>query len=385
MDKIVSFLTAVVFTLLSFLGIPFESPDLKPIPQIPVRLTEEEAEILSSVFDSETTWLASIQLNNGAIPMTSCKNGEVSVNPYFADIAALALLDCGEKYISQVKDYTEWHFSHLNTTETDYNGIDGTIYDYVISVNDSKVVSEAVATANGIKSYDSTDSYAATFLCVLKKYYDVTGDKEYIISKSRDIRRITDAMFSTLSNGLTFAKPDYEVRYLMDNCEVYNGSVAASELLKISGNNEYAKKCEHIAKKIRYSINGKLMNYFNGNYNVATDKANQTVIDFSWDKYYPCATAQLFPILCGVISPNTERAVSLYNKFCEVYCWENFDIPDIFCWGSNVYTAALMGDTERVVRYMTKYKNTFAEHAYPLYNADSARVAMAAKKLLDSK
>ena len=28
----------------------------------------------------------------------------------------------------------DWHFAHLNTAETDYNGVDGTIYDYTLTV-----------------------------------------------------------------------------------------------------------------------------------------------------------------------------------------------------------------------------------------------------------
>ena len=39
-----------------------------------------------------------VKLENGAIPMTYTENGEVSVNPYFSDFAALALLDSAEKY-----------------------------------------------------------------------------------------------------------------------------------------------------------------------------------------------------------------------------------------------------------------------------------------------
>lgn len=100
--------------------------------------------------------------------------------------------------------------------------------------------------------------------------------------------------------------------------------------------------------------------------------------------YYPCATAQLFPILSGLIEPNTERAETLYNKFSDTYDWEKFDYPDDFYWGANVYTAALMNDLDRVVTYMTEYKALMdGGHKYPLYNADIARASMAAYIMLE--
>ena len=54
------------------------------------------------------------------------------------------------------------------------------------------------------------------------------------------------------------------------------------------------------------------------------------------------------------------------------------DVPDRFYWGSNVYTAALMGDVERVSTYMSLYERVMSRHLFPLYNADAAKVCMAA-------
>ena len=48
-------------------------------------------------------------------------------------------------------------------------------------------------------------------------------------------------------------------------------------------------------------------------------------------------------------------------------------------WGSNAYTAALMGDTLRVETYLTAYEQRVsASREYPLYNGDAAWVAMTA-------
>ncbi|MBR6781379.1 MAG: hypothetical protein IKM24_10245, partial [Clostridia bacterium] len=234
MQILLSIVTVVVMILTSFFnGFVGEKPaDLEiadPDTAFNAELSAADALLLEGIYTSELAWLAYTQLDNGAIPMTGNKNGEVTVNPYFADIAALALLTDAENYADEVKSYMEWHFEHLNTAATDYNGVDGTIYDYTLTVENGKVTAENVT--NGEPSYDSTDSYAATFLTVVNAYYEATADKEYIVSRSRDIIRIAEAMLSTYSFGLTNAKPDYAVKFLMDNCEVYEGALAAAALL----------------------------------------------------------------------------------------------------------------------------------------------------------
>lgn len=349
----------------------------------------DDIALYKAIFESETAWLASMQLDNGAIPITPVQNGNVSMNPYFADFAALALLDDADQYSAQVQKYTEWHFSHLNTADQDYNGVDGTIYDYTLTVNGGKVTGEAITEKDGKKSYDSTDSYAATFLSVLKKYYEKTGDAAYILSRKSDIARVVNAMLATMHGGLTLAKPDYAVKYLMDNCEVYQGALDAAYLLEKvicpadASFRDVLKTVQSAAQQISDTVEQSLWNPGGNYYEAGLFKDGQIAYKFSWDTYYPCATAQLFPVSFGLISPESERAKSLYRSFCESYDWQNFKIPDSFYWGSNVYAAAIMNDGERVACYMNYYQKIMKKHAYPLYNADAAKVSMAAYLMLE--
>ena len=390
MKTVISFILIIFMSIATFLGgFSGSSADLSVNENFSkeIVLSDDEKALLSEIFETETAWLASLQLDNGAIPMTANKNGVVSVNPYFADFAALALLDNSEKYADNVKNYIEWHFAHLNTAKTDYNGVDGTIYDYSVTVENGIVKKEEITVKDGKNSYDSTDSYAATFLMVLEKYYEKTDDSEYIISKSKDIERITDVIFATMNMGLTFAKPDYEVKYLMDNCEVYEGVLAAKALFDVISSNDDAYKmmqikCEKAAIWMKQSIEKVLWNSENGHYESAVFKNGSTAFEFSWNEYYPSATAQLFTILHGVIDAETVRADSLYTAFCDNYKWEEFNIPSEFYWGSNVYVAALMNDSDRVITYMNHYRSLLEKHEYPLYNADSAKVSMAAFEML---
>lgn len=352
-------------------------------------LSQEDMLCLESVVASETAWLASIQLDNGAIPMYATQNGEATVNPYFADFAAMALLDKEAMYKDNVISYMDWHFDHLNDSASDYNGVDGTIYDYTVTVSDGKVVNEEITLKDGKPSYDSTDSYAATFLMLLEKYYSVTGDSEYILLHKDEIVRICEAMLSTLHMGLTFAKPDYEVKYLMDNSEVYEGLVSAVSLFdNVLGEDDALKtvslKCTYALQWMSQKIESNLWNANAGHYYSGIFKNGDPISEFIWDEFYPDATSQLFPIIHGVIPSDTVRAHELYKNFCESYDWQSLAIPSDFCWGAMVYSAAVMGDYESVMTYMNSYLCFSEGHSYPLYNADSARVSMAAAMVLDN-
>lgn len=389
MNKIISFFMAIHFAILSLLGIPFNAPDLEPISVNEIAPTEENMGLFRTIYETETAWLASLQLSNGAIPMTYAENGKLTMNPYFADFAALALLDNAEKYGGNVKAYMDWHFEHLNTAKEDFNGLDGTIYDYVITMKDGRIESEVVSTPENADSYDTTDSYAATFLTVLYKYFCKTGDSDYVVDNAEDIVRITNVMFATLQNGLTYAKHNHRVKYLMDNCEVYEGAIAATRLFEEMvqrGKAEYIDMrddCNDLIGTIKENINTKLWNYVGGYYRPGiTAYVSIPTKIFSWKTYYPQATSQLFPIICGVIEPNTQRARNLYEKFSDTYHWEAFEYPDAFYWGANVYAAAVMNDLDSVIEYMENYLPLTEKHSWPLYNMDSARVSMAAYMML---
>lgn len=353
---------------------------------------DEKLELYRYVAEGEREWLASLQLENGAIPMTYLESGSLTVNPYFADFAALALLGGGETYHGAVRDYILWHFGHLNTAEEDYNGLDGTIYDYAVRLENGKLVDEQVVIkSNGKPSYDSVDSYAATFLCVLAEYYGQTGDKALLQENAGDIQRIFTCLASLFDGGLTWSKPDYRIKYLMDNCEVYEGLVAAERLFgEALDAPELAAEAAALREGLAQALEEEMWRPEGGYYEAALGESGGSAYTFTWDSFYPCATAQLMMISCGLLEPDSDRAVQLYNSFNGYYStgekkhtWEELSIPDNFFWGSIVYAGACMGDEYRVETYLQTYRKAMRTHAYPLYNADAARVCLAADKMLE--
>lgn len=292
-----------------------DTPGTTTAPTAPPDPSELEQDIAfyQEILDTEVRWLSSMQLDNGALPMTAVKDGNVTMNPYFADFAALGILEGGSSGHAVVKKYMDWHFAHLNTAATDYNGVDGTIYDYTLTVSGGKVTKEQVnINDQGKKSYDSTDSYAATFLCVLWKYSQKSGDNAYIVSHAAEIRRILNAMYATMDNNLTMAKPDYQVKYLMDNCEVYEGLAAAVHLYEDvlapggAGDAAMLSRLKADKQKVADAIEQQMWNSA-GYYEAGLFKDGSVAYAFSWDSFYPCATAQLFPVICGLISPGSAR------------------------------------------------------------------------------
>ena len=345
----------------------------------------------------ETGWLSSLQLPNGAMPMTAAKTGTVKVNPYFASFAVLAILEGDKKYHPVVKKYMDWHFAHLNTAATDYNGVDGTIYDYDITVSEGKVVSEAIATNDrGTKQYDSSDSYAAMFLAILWSYYSKSGDAAYIKAHYNQIKRILNALYSTMNEGLTWAKPDYKIKYLMDNAEVWRGMdktiLLYEQVLKSAFSDAPAMLTKLKADRalVASKIESLMWNEAGKHYESAIGIDGEVAFNFDWNNFYPSATCQLFVITNDMIKPDSARAKIVYANFNKYYStgesrktWEQMSIPDQFYWGEMVYAGALMKDEARVKSYMTLYRRVMKNHAYPLYNADAGKATLAAAYMIE--
>lgn len=355
----------------------------------------------NKLIDGILEWLASLQPSNGAFPMYPMKKpGDASkVCPYFSEFAGLALLLKPEQYGSCVQGYLDWHFAHLNTAATDYNGEDGTIYDYQLTLREDSGVSEEILmdTNTGKPSYDSTDSYAALFLELLWEYGEKTGDRHYVLTHREEMFRICRAMLCTLDNGLTWAKPDYPAKYLMDNCEVWKGLCAAEKLYSLCGvgNGEevpaVAVPLEEIvrlkgslAEAIESCFTDPSTDYY---YVGVTGVSNGFPETINMNIFYPDALAQLFPVVMGLVLPENPRSRRLYDKFnqyfsCEEVRWEEMRGKALGAYMNGLipYTAARMHDVNRVRRYLETYRQRFLEtaHPYPAFNADCAQVALAA-------
>jgi len=152
------------------------------------------------------------QLSDGAI-----KYSATEIEPYFANLGATGWLSDPTK-IPQVEAWMQWYVNHLNSP--DYNGLNGTVYDY--SLNGTTETSSV--------TYDSADSYAATFLSPRRGSLEhrrfrrsihlsrtTIGESKFLVIAQRH-----SAVTATERPGIS--RPDYQIEIsLMDNTEDYRG------------------------------------------------------------------------------------------------------------------------------------------------------------------
>lgn len=336
-----------------------------------------------SIVDQETEFIASCQLPSGAIAMQSKPmdeyDGGYRVMPYFSNLASLALLE-RDKYAPAVKKYMDWYFSHLNTAETDYNKVNGTIYDYHVEKDGITEKPE-----NG---YDSTDSYPATFFSLLRKYYEVTGDSQYLLEHRKQLDDIGGAMLSTYNKGLTYAKPDYRIQYLMDNSEVHKGLADAvwiyDHVIKDIDKREYYEKHR---KEVEDTIQNKLWIEKTKSYGNYRDDAGN-IAESVLTMFYSDATAQLYPIWEEMISPAKSRALEIYNTFSKNFPgWPVMKNAGDYPWALIVYTSAIMGDKVKVDTYLKTVKEKYIDKGHPhnWYILEAGMTALAADRIKDVK
>ncbi|SNZ11256.1 hypothetical protein [Hydrogenobacter hydrogenophilus] len=139
------------------------------------------------------------------------------VVPYFLNLTAINLLPSDPE---KVKSYIRWYLDHLNYP--DKYGLTGTIYDYYITEN-SEVP---------LYTYDSADSYSATFLFLTYLYAERTNDYQPVrenLRKLKDVAYVIAYLQDT--DGLIKALPYVNLKYLVDNIEDVCGLRAFSLLL----------------------------------------------------------------------------------------------------------------------------------------------------------
>jgi hypothetical protein len=207
----------------------------------------------------EAEWLLTCVADDGTITETP---GDVNVRPYMANYAAMGLARTYEftgnpKYLIPVWDWLAWYRDHMDPTTgyiNDYSGPSG-----------ARVDSGAA---------DSTDAYAGTYLVALWLAYnaDPFGDTNLIPFYDSIPLAMTAIESTQQTDGLTFALPTYDVKYLEDNIETLAGARSAEMLAAIpavaAAQSTLAARCHTTAEALATGIG-----YFWNNDAIAWDYA----------------------------------------------------------------------------------------------------------------
>jgi hypothetical protein len=226
------------------------------------------------------------------------------VNPYIVSILALNEVEQG-RHLDEVQQYILWYFSRLNYP--DQKGLTGTIYDYAIENGRERPTNQ----------YDSVDGYAGIFLHLLRQYVNKTHNHEIVLNNWDKIEDIAYLIpFLQEKNGLTRALSDRSEIYLMDNCESYGGISAYIALRNLAGKGEsayYSQARDAIKKAILVHLYDPKKKMFS--WAVANNKKSRT----DWNRFYPDAFAQLFPIYFGLLADTPDLRRSLWREFSRRY------------------------------------------------------------------
>ncbi|PYI57488.1 discoidin domain-containing protein [Paenibacillus flagellatus] len=348
----------------------------------------------SRIIENEAAYIAGLAQPSGAIVSSRtakvkmtvaggvCTTGSgddyYKIEPYQANLAVLGMLEHpSAANLQTAKDWIGWYVGHANAP--DYNGLDGTVYVHYAKVSDGTEVH--------CGKYDSTDSYSATFMSVLKKYAEAGGDTAYLNANRSAIETIADVMIDNQqSDGLTWAKPDYRIKYLMDNAEVYDG-FGSIAWLETNVFGDAAKAADYAARQASVQTGietllwqptfGKYKHYYYTSPSVSTN----------WTTFYADATSQLWPMMFGALSPASSRASDLYDTFNDYHPgWSSMNNPTGFPWSNLTLAAAMLDDRSRVDNFMASARSNFFEnnHPYPWYNNQSG-FAIRAAKLMRNK
>lgn len=339
---------------------------------------------LSSGSDADRVahWIISQQYTNPALPglggikaspepVAYGPDGKpyCSVTPYYANLAVTALLRTRTPQCTRVAElWIGWYFRHLNSQSAP----EGVPCDEFYRMDmDGGGETNCVKPGDPLLCHhnDATDSAAATFFSVLWAAHEAGLPSGTLSSPER--KRQVEALAGVVlklqqADGLCWARADYRVKYLEDNCEVFAGLRDLADLEQdVFNNAAQSATYRQAAERVRRGIVNELYDNSAKLYRTAKFEDGKRPLA-NLDKWYPDTQAQLWPLLFGVASMNdspTRAVIAAVNGH-----WDGHGKPD---WASepgrvnegwleagNAYGMLLAGETERV--------RTFAAAVRPL-------------------
>jgi hypothetical protein len=245
---------------------------------------------------SDANWILSAQLSDGAIANYVDRQ---AVWPYLANFAAMGLARATQvtkdkRYIDAAWRWTSWYQGHMDAQ--------GFVTDYV--VKSGKLLTTGFM--------DSTDAYAGTFLLAVRYAYRVDPSLTRLKGLKKGIDAAVRAIEATQTkDGLTWAKPAWKVKYLMDQAEAYAGLLAAAELARILKDSALANRASGDAKRMLVGVGG-LWNQNTLSYDWAVHEDGSRLAT-EWSFLYSDALQQPWAVAFGLVDPVRSR--NLMSRF----------------------------------------------------------------------
>jgi len=277
---------------------------------------------MDNVIVQQRRFLVECQLPSGTFRLGPDRD---QINPYFTNLALIALVRLGE--LQMVQQHVQWYL-HRRTAS-------GYVHDFRLM--NGREVDTGTA--------DSEDSYHATLFTLLAESVRVTEETDWIASCLDDLIDVFDALIRLQQkDGLTWAKHSYRVKYLMDNCEVWRGLEDASFLFQRLGAGEKSVEAKRRAAACQSGIAAMY----------CTLRGTYAMYDRTfpgWRKWYPDVTSQAFPIVYELAPADTR--IRLYNGITGAFPhFHTFQTGDVYPWMIMGECARIMNDQPRVERML---------------------------------
>jgi hypothetical protein len=306
---------------------------------------------------AEADWALQAQMADGAIGHYVDR---VRVWPYLANFTALGLARATEvtgdaRYAAGAWRWLGWYQAHQDTT--------GFVTDYALT--------NGVMTSTG--DMDSTDAYAGTFLLAALRTWRATGDRTTLRTLRAGIGKAVQAIGATQdADGLTWAKPAWRVKYLMDQAETLAGLRAAVDLSRVLGDKTLERSAAAMAARMQTGIDG-LWNPGTGSYDWAVHEDGARAVTH-WDLLYPDALQQAWAVAFGAVP--AARATELMARFGTSQ--PRWDQPGAVggYWPVAGWAYLRVGDAARAARAATSIgaAATTAGRAWPYTPANAAQL-----------
>ncbi len=282
-------MTSRIFSIRPLAGAALAIAALAFLPGAARAAVADEARI-------EAEWILQAQLPDGSI---ATQLDHARIWPYLANFAAIGLARASElagdpRYADAAWRWLQWYAAHQDAS--------GFVTDYDV------VAGRPVSTGQ----MDSTDAYAGTFLLAAKATWLATQDRARVGGLATAITAAVKAIEATQQpDGLTWAKPDARVKYLMDQGETYAGLRAAVTLAGVLGDGALRTRASRASKRLRTGVAG-LWNPATEAYDWAVHE-NGVRQPTNWAVLYPDALQQAWAVAFGLA--RGERAASIMSRF----------------------------------------------------------------------
>ena len=269
------------------------------------------------------------------------------VSAYPANLGLIGALRVDKSLLPVVADWLRWQTRQIALV----GPVRGVVRDQWVRQGDVEQAmcppGLAAALCGQVDAYDST---AASLLLLARAYAQQGGDPALL--RQRDMQRALEAAAQVLADmgrpdGLTWAKPDHPVAYLMDAVESDAGWRAWAGLQReVYGRAAAGEQAVLAARKVQAGVQAKLWDSEAGFWRVSADGP-----PLRFERWYPDTVAQAWPLLWsgGTDTLGFERARSAWRGVARHWQGEadwarrNVD-PDGFWWPAVAVAAHCVGD-----------------------------------------